>query len=63
MWKSNAKPTPGNVRKRIAAAIEALESAETLAAKHPSLAQPMRAPVHNALGWAREAHRRAGGRN
>lgn len=54
MWKGNAKPTPANVRKRLYAAIEALEAAEELAAKNPRLSKiPSRA--RNAAAWARDA--------
>jgi hypothetical protein len=54
-WSAKARPTPLNIRKRLAAASEALRSAQVLAAKHPTLAKTLDAPVRNAAVWCDEA--------
>lgn len=58
MWSDKTKPTPANVRKRLSAALEALEGARVLAEKHGRMPAAM-TRIRNAAEWALDAHRRA----
>lgn len=54
-WSTKTKPTPANIRKRINAALDALDGARALAEKHPSLGKKLATPIKNAEAWARDA--------
>lgn len=59
-WAKNAKPTPANIRKRLAAAVAALESAEELATRNGSkLMRKVAKEAKNGRAWADSAYRAA----
>lgn len=63
VWRSDTKPTPAAIRKRLKAAREAVQAAQDLAAKHGPLGARLAAPCKNAIGWLDEAIARTGGRH
>ncbi len=57
-WRSNTKPTAANIRKRIDAAILAIEAADVLLAAHGSLSPAVSKELGHARAWALSARRR-----
>ena len=49
-WSPKTKPTAANIRKRLQAALDALEGAETLCAAHGRMATTMTA-IRHAKSW------------
>jgi hypothetical protein len=49
-WSPKTKPTPANIRKRLQAALEALEGAEALCDAHGGMAMTKTA-IHRAQSW------------
>jgi len=62
MWSDKTKPTPANIRKRLDAALEALEAAADLAARHPSMGKKLQVPIKHARAWAADARGKTCGR-
>lgn len=64
MWRKNTKPTPANIRKRIASAQEALDAALDLMKKNDRLwptdakGRKFAIPIINAQAWLQDAQRR-----
>ncbi len=57
-WSSKTKPTPANIRKRIAAAQEAIDGAMDLVKAHPTFGKAELVPLDNAHAWLVDAMRR-----
>lgn len=55
MWKNDAQPTAHNIRARLYAAREALDSAAALAARNPKFASVLAAPIKHGRAWTNEA--------
>lgn len=53
-WSSKTKPTRANIRKRITAALEAIEGAKTLAENHGGMSRTISA-LNNAGAWVLDA--------
>lgn len=53
-WRDNVDASPANIRKRIRAAVDALEGAQRLMLRRNDMSESMKS-ASNAIAWAHDA--------